>query len=406
MRVAVNVEQLLHASPGGIGRYTEKLVGTLGAMYPEDQIVPFSARHRRADLDRTPLGVKGVDIVPLALPRPVLYDSWRLLGWPAVQLGRRALGHLDVVHAPSLAVPPAGPAALVVTVHDAAPALFPESFSRRGLRFHAHGMAAARQAELVIAVSEAAADEIVAHGQIDRGRVRVVPHGVEPLAVTAERRRDVLGRCGLAGQPYVLWVGSLEPRKGVGTLVSAMARMTGSAGGPRSQRPRLVLAGYRGWLSDGIIDAGDRAALGEHLVQLGPVGEEDLWALYAGAAVFALPSRHEGFGLPALEAMSQGVAVVCSDIPALRQLVGQSACLVAPGDVGAWADALGGLLGDPAARARLGVAGQVRSKLFTWEATASATRQIYEEARVMARARLPAGIARARPPAGPRRLPS
>ena len=240
-------------------------------------------------------------IVSLGLPRPLLYDAWHVLGLPPLGLADRRHGGVDVVHAPSVAVPPRGRTPLVVTVHDVAPAQYPETFSRRGRRFHAQGLAAAaRRADVVIAVSHAAADEIVAHSTIPDGRIRVIPNGVDMIEVTDAQRRRTIDRFGLGDAPYVLWVGSLEPRKGVGTLVAAMGRTGGSA--------RLVLAGYPGWLSDGLIDPGDRDALGDRLRQLGQVDEVDLWALYAGATVFALPSRHEGFGLPVLEAMSQGTA--------------------------------------------------------------------------------------------------
>src|SRR4051812_21516538 len=102
-------------------------------------------------------------VAVLPVPRPVLYDAWHLLGAPRLSVLNRKLAHLDVIHAPSVAVPPKGGGALVVTVHDAAPLLHPETFTRRGRRFHAQGLAAAaRRADLVVTVSEAAKDELVA----------------------------------------------------------------------------------------------------------------------------------------------------------------------------------------------------------------------------------------------------
>jgi glycosyltransferase involved in cell wall biosynthesis len=371
LRVALNVEQLLQPSPGGIGRYTARLASLLPALYPEDRLIAFAARHPRAQVAAVP-GLAGVPVRILRLPRPALYDAWHLLRWPPVTTGEP----VDVVHAPSLAVPPAGRAALVVTVHDAAPLLFPGAYPVRGRWFHHRGLAAAaRWADRVITVSEAAADEIAAHTPIGRDRLTVVANGVDPVVVDADRRRRVLAALGLAGRPYILWVGSLEPRKGAGTLVAAAARLAPHALGDA----RLVLAGYPGWLGRGLVDAADREALGDRLVEAGLVGDDDLWALYSGATVFALPSRHEGFGLTALEAMSQGVAVVASDIPALREVTGGAATLVPPGDTARWAEAIGGLLADDAARSRLGERGRRRSAAFSWEATAAATHRVYEE---------------------------
>ena len=385
MRVAVNVEQLLHDSPGGIGRYTARLVSLLPTLFPGDEVVAFAARHStdalRAAAEGAGLAGGGRGIVSLPLPRPLLYDAWHVLGLPPLIAAGGGLRGVDVVHAPSVAVPPGSRVPLVVTVHDVAPALYPESFSRRGRRFHAQGLAAvARRADLVIAVSEAAADEIVRHSTIPAGRIRVVPNGLDAVEVTEARRRATLARFGLGDAPYVLWVGSLEPRKGVGTLVAAMARLgAGAPAGRPPEAPRLVLAGYPGWLSDGLIDPGDRAVLGDRLRQLGRVGEADLWGLYAGATVFAFPSRHEGFGLPVLEAMSQRVPVVCSEIPALREVAGDAARFVPPGAVGAWCEALGDLLGDEGARAHLATAGHARSRGFSWDRTVRATHRLYDE---------------------------
>jgi len=372
LRVAVNAEQLLYRSPGGIGRYTAQLLTVVPAACDDVETVPFTACHRDGAVERA-LGAVGAvsAAVRQPLPRPVLYESWVRLGRPAL----RGLEGVDVVHAPSVAVPPRGGVPLVVTVHDAAPVLFPETFPARGRRFHDLGLkAAARRADAVIAVSHAAAEEIASNTPIPAGRIRVVHNAVDAPSLDATRVERVLGRLGLAGRPYVLWVGSLEPRKGVGTLVGAMAVLQ-----RRGRGATLVLAGFEGWLRRGLLDAADVEALGSSLVQPGRVGEEELWCLYRGASVFAFPSRHEGFGLPVLEAMSQGAAVVASDIPALREVTGGAALLAPPGDTARWAEAIGGLLDDEPSRRRLGEAGRARSASFGIERMADATRAVYRE---------------------------
>ena len=170
-----------------------------------------------------------------------------------------------------------------------------------------------------------------------------------------EPTTSVLREYGLTDTPYVLWVGSLEPRKGVGVLVAAMARLA-----RRGTATALVLAGYAGWQNSRLIPPGQRAQLGGSLHQLGPVPETDLQALYAGANVFAFPSFHEGFGLPVLEAMAAGAPVVASDIPAIREVAGDAAVLVPPGDVEQWVGALEDVLGSPSRRAVLAEAGRQR----------------------------------------------
>jgi glycosyltransferase involved in cell wall biosynthesis len=382
MRIAINVEQLLQPSPGGIGRYTARLLSLLGRLYPDDEVVGFCARHPPAAVAAAleAAGAGGVTqqrIVRFALPRPALLDAWQLLGVPPLAAGGAALRRIDVVHAPSAAVPPRNGARLVVSVHDVAPALFPEAFPRHGRWFHRQGWRAAqRRADVILTGTRAAAAEIVEHTSIVADRIRVVPYGVDVVSVDPRRRAEVLDRLGLTGRPYVFWVGSREPRKGLTTLVAAMALL----GRRRAGEPaRLVLAGYDGWLSGGEVTAADRDQLGDALVELGRVDEETLWCLHGGAAVFAFPSRHEGFGLPLLEAMSQATAVICSDLPVLREVAGGAARFVPAGDAGAWAEAIGDLLDDRSARDRLAEEGVARSRKFTWERTVSATHEVYAE---------------------------
>lgn len=306
------------------------------------------------------------------LPRPALYEAWLRLGRPRLRLsGRPAL-----VHAPSAAVPPSPGCPLVVSIHDAAPELFPDTFSARSRRFHRLGMdAAAQRADVVITGSQAAADEIVGHSAIPGDRIRVVPHGVDPPPADPVADRRTVERWGLGAAPYVLWVGSLEPRKGVGTLVAAMAELRRRGAGADVH---TVLAGFEGWRQEGLVDASDRDVLGPMLHQVGRVSESELWALYRHATVFAFPSRHEGFGLPVLEAMSQGVPVVASDIPVLREVAGAAAVLVAPDQPQPWADAIAGLLGDEAARSHLADTGRQRSRSYTVEAMVASTRHVYQ----------------------------
>jgi glycosyltransferase involved in cell wall biosynthesis len=384
--VAINVEQLLYRAPGGIARYTARLVTLLPVVAADVAVVPFTARHSREaaaaayrafGLDCGVDGRPAPDPVRLPLPRPVLYDAWHTAGVPRLGWMSDRLDDCEVIHAPSLAVPPRGRARLVVTVHDVAPLLFPETFTPRGRWFHRGGIrAAAHRADLVITGTEAAADEIVAHTAIPRGRIRVVLNGVDIVPATPAEIETATARWGLGDAPYVLWVGSLEPRKNVGVLVSAFARVVADGAFPH----RLVLAGPRGWHGEALVRTADREALADRLRLLGAVGHTEIGALYGGADLFAFPSRHEGFGLPVLEAMAQGTPVVCADIPSLREVAGGAARLVGTDDVAGWVEALRALLGDRSARAVMVEAGRRRAASLPWEQTVRATSMVYEEA--------------------------
>ncbi|MEI8000360.1 MAG: glycosyltransferase family 1 protein [Actinomycetes bacterium] len=380
MRVALNLEQCFQRPPGGIGRYASELARVLpGAGAPgEVVVVPFVARHAPATV-RSVLAAAGVtaEAVALGLPRPVLYEAWNRWGRadPLRGHGSLALRDVDVVHAPSVAVPPRRFAPLVVTVHDAAPLRFPDTYPRRGRRFHELGFAAAAaRADAVVAPSVAAADEVAEFTAIERSRIHPIHHGVDHTAASADDVARVRVALGLdPDEPYVAWVGTLEPRKDVATLVEAFARAVVARGLPH----RLVLVGPPGWLAGADAAARAAAPLGDRVTFTGPVPADHLRAVHAGADVFALPSRHEGFGMPVLEAMAQGTAVVASDLAVLREVGGDTVRYAPVGDPGAWAEVLAALLDDAPTRTALGDAARARAATFTWERSAAEHLAVY-----------------------------
>ena len=218
--------------------------------------------------------------------------------------------------------------------------------------------AAARRADIILTGTRAAADELLVHTRLPAERLRVIPYGVDhPYEEPdPEDAWAALQRHNLVDTQFVLWVGSLEPRKGLGTLVAAAATLA-----RRGAAPTLVLAGYAGWRNSKVISPDDRAVLGPALRELGRLPQPELNALYASATLFAFPSLHEGFGLPVLEAMAAGAPVVASDIPALREVAGDAAVLVPPADTGAWAEALSRVLESPSLQADLAGAGRRRA---------------------------------------------
>jgi glycosyltransferase involved in cell wall biosynthesis len=383
MRVALNIEQLLQRPSGGIGRYTAelmRLLPTVGGTDIDDpiEVVPFVARHRRSAV-ATALGGFGLrddDVVRLWLPRPVLYDTWNLAGFPPLGTLHADLRTIDLVHAPSLAIPPRSGVPLIVTVHDAAALVFPETYTRRGRWFHAHGSAAAaRRADLVIAPTHAAAEEVSQHTKIPLDRMRVVPHGVAQHVVgegVVEATRRTLG---LGDEPFVLWVGTLEPRKNLPVLIQAFRAVVAAGDLPH----KLVLVGPTGWLdaADTVRHLADQ--LGDRVCLTGSVRADRLVALYRGADVLAFPSLHEGFGLPVLEAMSQSTPVLCSDIAVLREVGGDAARYVQADDPVAWGDALVDLLRDEATRKDLATRGHAHAANFTWDRCAERTRAVYRD---------------------------
>ena len=364
LRVAVTLEQCWHRVPGGTARAALDHVRAVAAHSDVEQI-GVAARHGGPP---APEWFPSIEVRHLGLPRPVLYESWHRLRRPAIE---RATGAVDVIHATGMAVPPHS-APLVVTVHDLAFIDEPGHSTSRGLRFFHRSIELARaQADVVVCPSQATVDDCVRHG-FDARRLMLVPWGTDVHTVDASRIAGARARFGIAGR-YMLWAGTIEPRKNLPVLLDAFARVAET-----DRDITLVLAGPTGWNES----IGDRvAALGARVRSLGFVDRSSLDALMAGAELFCFPSRREGFGLPVLEAMAAGTAVITSSGTSTAEVVGESGVVVHPDDVDGLAAEISRLLVDDGERERLAAAGRDRAeRVFTWEATASALVSAYERA--------------------------
>ncbi len=232
---------------------------------------------------------------------------------------------------------------------------------------------AIRRAATPLCISEATRAELVAEHPRAARTARVVPLGVEPrFFAGADEAAAVRSRHGLE-RPYLLALGTLEPRKNLPRTIEAVAGL------PPELRDRceLVLAGPRGWRTEPI-----DAALARHAATvrwLGHVADDDLPGLYAGAELFLYPSLHEGFGLPVLEAMAAGTPVVTADGSSLPEVGGDAVRYVDPRSVAAIRAAVAGLLQDAPGRAALAAAGRARARTFTWERTARETLAVVED---------------------------
>ncbi len=266
----------------------------------------------------------------------------------------------------------------VVTVHDVIPLILPETFTPRHRLVVRMALARVRRkADRVIVPSHAVKRDVVRRVGLPEDRVVVTHEGCEarfrPVR-SGTGLRDVAARYGLPPR-YVLAVGTLEPRKNLTTLLEAFARLRRD--GEVDADLRLVLAGARGWLEEPIFATVRSLGLEDAVRFTGFVDDDDLPAVYSGAALFAFPSLYEGFGLPLLEAMACGVPVVTSNISSLPEVAGDAAVLVDPRDEQGLAAAIARLLRDEALRGRLREAGIARARQFSWEATARRTLDAY-----------------------------
>jgi glycosyltransferase involved in cell wall biosynthesis len=357
MRVAITLEQCWHSVPGGTASSALSLVSAMRKR-SDVELLGVAARH-----DRLPPApwTPSIRMHQLPLPRVALYETWHALRWPRVQ---RATGAVDLIHATTMAIPPKS-APLVVTVHDLAFLHEPAHFTKHGLRFFNRGMRLAmRDADVVTVPSRATWDECVDAG-FDERRLRLVPHGVSVPAVTADAAREFAAARRLP-ERYVMWCGTLEPRKNVATLLHAfeIARRSAPDLG-------LVLVGPAGWG-----DVAVPTTPGVHL--LGFLGPDELHLVYKGARAFCYPSLREGFGLPVLEAMAHGIPVVTSAGTAMAEFAEGAGILVDPLDSDALATAIVTAAGDE--HDTLAMAAAKRAAEYSWDAAAAATVAAYQEA--------------------------
>jgi glycosyltransferase involved in cell wall biosynthesis len=237
---------------------------------------------------------------------------------------------------------------------------FYDLFFKRRLPYAAH----------ILAISEFMRQELIEELRFPPDRVTAVPLAPEPVfhPRPADHIKLVLERAGWPTE-YLLFVGTLEPRKNLSMLIQALART-------RSDIP-LLLAGWRGW---GDLDWWrdvQRLGLRDRVMWTGYVDEETLACLYCGAAALVYPSWYEGFGLPVLEAMACGCPVICSNTSSLPEVAGDAAILVDPGDAEALAHALDALLDDSGLRSSLSARGLLRAREFSWEKTAVQTLTVF-----------------------------
>jgi len=299
-------------------------------------------------------------------------DIWRLTCGLNALARRHAVDLMHVTY-----VGPLRPVCrMVVTVHDVSFRRFPSYFTPRARLLFATWLPwTLRRAAGVITVSEHARQEILRFYPYLGDCVGVTQEAADPQYHRLGKAEvaEALGRLGVA-QPYLLAVGNLQPRKNLVRLIQAFVRAEVAA------HTRLVIVGQAQWQASDVMAAIDAAGLGDSVKLTGYVSDDDLVALYSGAALFCYPSLYEGFGLPVLEAMACGAPVVASETTSIPEVAGDAALLVDPHQVADLARALRAVLDDEGLAASLRQRGLARAAAMTWERTAEQTAACYRKA--------------------------
>ena len=368
MRVALQVDQLFFQAPGGIGTYIRNLVPAMAARDPSLELSLFHARFASPERPERWMRSHWVEELPDSIR--TLYPRWNVLARPALPASLRSA---DVLHATNhAAIPPAGDGQrLVVTVHDLAFEYFPKLFPRSWRALYKLGLrAAVKRADAIVTPSRNTAEDVLSRTDVDPRKLHVVPLA-SSLPTGALDADEVLARLKIPS-PFVLFVGTLEPRKNLVRLVRAYRRVAAN-GLPHA----LVLVGPLGWHHESLMRELALQGPGE-ILMTGVLSDDELDAVYRAADVFVYPSLYEGFGLPVVEAMARGVPTVTSTTSAVPEVAGDATIGINPRSVREISHAIESLLADVDLADRRAARGRAQADRFSWDETARLTLAVYD----------------------------
>ncbi len=371
LRIGLDYTSAIH-QVAGIGRYTRELVNALTVANKDYEYRLFAAG--ATDVERPALP-HNWQWCPTGLTRRWLERVWYRLRLPLPV--EAWTGRVDLFHAPDFVLPILLPKTqTIVTIHDLSFVRQPDS-TMPGMAAYLNRWVprSVQQADQVIAVSEATRQDLIELYHTPPNKIKVLYHGVSPNFKPVDnlaRLADIRQRYGLGEHPFILSVGTLQPRKNYVRLIQAYAMVRQKLA---LASPNLVIVGQKGWHYEEIFDEVNRWQLASHIHFLGFVEDSDLAALYSAARLFIYPSLYEGFGLPVLEAMACGTPVVAANLSALPEVVGSAGWLINPYDVKGMAESMAQLLTDEPLRQQFIQDGFKQAARFTWTNMA---RQLYK----------------------------
>jgi glycosyltransferase involved in cell wall biosynthesis len=375
MRVLVDFTQI-PTDRTGVGVYAENLVRELSHEFEHGDELILLIQKDEQKMRELARHSPNVLLVPLStglLRHRALLLLYEQVVLPFVLFWKK----IDVVHSLHYTHPLVSPCPRVVTIHDVTFLLFPELHTRgRRLVMPFFIKRAVRRVEALIFVSKATADDSckLIPG-IKTNLSKIIPLGVDlqGFAVSAEAANEVLEKLSIL-EPFVLFLGTIEPRKNVLRLVRAFERIA-----PQYPDLLLVLAGKPGWDCEEVFGAIELSAHKNRIRHLGFISESEKKALLVKCEALVYPSLYEGFGLPVLEAMAAGAPVITSNISSLPEVVGNAAILTNPVSVEELADAMKSLIGNDATRDDLRARGKLRASEFSWPSVATLTYDLYKQ---------------------------
>lgn len=358
----------LREKKSGIGHYTLELAQALAALAPEHEFELVSPSAFSSTQTSAP-NLHFTDAHARGLKR----RYWWPIGLPLYC--RRA--SFALFHGTNFDLPYWTTCPTVLTIHDLSLLLFPETHEERLVRRARRVLPlSVRKATAIITPSETVKREVCEHLGVSEDKVFAIPEAARACFYPASPPETEPVRERLGIQPeFLLFVGTVEPRKNLLTLARAFERIAKT-----HARLQLVIAGQKGWLSDDLMAYLDKSEIRDRVLFTGHLSDDDLRALYSSCQVFVYPSLYEGFGLPLLEAMACGAAVVTSNVGSIVETVGDAARLISPTDPDDLAQAITALLDNPREREQHSLAVINHARNFSWQRTAAATWQVYQKA--------------------------
>jgi len=352
MRIAIDNQSTLGRKTG-IGLYTINLLKAMRKVAPQHEYITLN------------------------LKRSTELRTDQRLRWQQIQLPQLArAARADLLHIPGFDAPKFKPFPVVLTVHDLIGMLFPQNLPPIARFYWSKWLPKSiRWADRILADSEQTRRDIVRLLSVPVDQITVIPLGVSPQfhPIQDTASLQTLRNTYQLPDKFVLFLGTLEPRKGIDTLIRSYSLIADEV----SQD--LVIAGKKGWYTESLFDLVQHRKVKDRVHFIGYVTDDKLPALMSAADAFAFPSRYEGFGLPPLEAMACGTPVISTNISSLPEVIGDAGLLIPPDDINALAQALGEVLSTGTLRDRLTALGIARVQRFTWDTTARKTVAVYEE---------------------------
>lgn len=350
----------------GIHRFIHHLLSDLPAAAPHYRFVAFLNEPQMA----SPAPAMRLRHTRWQTRNPLLRIAWEQISLPLAAAGER----LALLHALAFVRPVLARCPVVLTIYDMSFMRMPErfpAFQRHYLRLMTGY--SARHADAITVISQSTKDDVIEFCGVAPERIAVVYCGVDeqfrPLGAAAiEQFRASKG----LPERFILYLGTIEPRKNVAQIVRSFAAL------PAAGRPKLVIAGAKGWGYDDVYAAAEQSGVRGDIIFTGYVAQHELPLWYNAAELFVYPSHYEGFGLPVAEAMACGTPAITSNVSSLPEVAGNAALTVAPADTRALTAAIAQALSDAPLRAQMKERGLTQAARFSWRRVAELTAQVYD----------------------------